>query len=453
MVEVVPGLDRPAGAPHPRSRRRDGRADPTRRRARLPLGSGRCRRRSPCFQRDLRGHLGPARPPYPPRPPQGAFGGDRVKILVVSGIWPPDVGGPASHAPEVAAFLLGRGHEVEVVTTADSDPEPRDYPVRWVDRATPIGVRHARTAALIRKRAAHSDVLYTTGMFGRSAAGARVASRPYIVKLTADPAFERSRRRGFFSGSLEAFQQGGGGHRSAVLRAARNSELRHATHVLCPSEYLRQIALGWGLRADHVSVLPNPIPALPELPDRDVLRRQLRLNGATLAFAGRLTRQKSLEVALDALVLADGVTLVVAGDGDERESLERRARELSLGDRARFLGALPREQVLELFRAADALVLSSTWENFPHTVVEALAVGTPVLATSAGGVAEVVEDEQNGLLFEPGDAEALARAMQRFFADDELRARLGEQAAASVSGYRPEHVYARLEKILEGAAR
>ena len=370
----------------------------------------------------------------------------------MSGIWPPDVGGPASHAPEVAGFLRSRGHEVEVVTTADGKPEPREYPVRWVDRSTPIGIRHARTAALVRKRVALADVLYTTGMFGRSAAGARLARRPYVVKLTADPAYERSRRRGFVSGTLEEFQEGGGGHRSAVLRAARDRELRGAAHVVCPSAYLRRIALGWGLDAERVSVLPNPVPPLPDLADRDLLRERLGLNGATLAFAGRLTRQKALGVALEALARADGVSLVLAGDGDERDELERRAGELGLGDRIRFLGPRSREQVLELLRAADALVLSSAWENFPHTVVEALSVGTPVLATTAGGVGEVVEHERNGLLVEPGDPAALADAVRRYFSDDGLRARLREQAAPSVARYAPALVYARLEEILEAAA-
>ena len=86
--------------------------------------------------------------------------------------------------------------------------------------------------------------------------------------------------------------------------------------------------------------------------------------------------------------------------------------------------------MLELFRAGDASLLSSSWENFPHTVVEALAVGTPVIATRTGGVAEVLADGENGLVVEPGDVDALAAAIERFFADPELAARLRANAAA-----------------------
>jgi glycosyltransferase involved in cell wall biosynthesis len=373
-----------------------------------------------------------------------------VRVLIVSGIWPPDVGGPASHAPDVAEFLCGRGHDVEVVTTAAAPPAPQGYPVRWVSRSLPVGVRHLRGAALIRSRARRADVVYTTGMFGRSASGAIAARRPYVVKLTADPAFERTRRRGLVGGNVDDFQHGGGGPAAAVLRRARNAELQRAAHVFCPSVYLRRLVVSWGVAPERVTVLPNPVPALADLGERDALRRSFGLNGATLAFAGRLTAQKSLGRALDAVAATDGVNLVIAGEGPDRETLEQRARELGISGRVTFLGAQPRRRVVELFRAADAAILSSSWENFPHTVVEALAVGTPVLATDAGGVGEVVQDGVNGLLVTPAE---LAAAVRRYFGDNALRERLRAAAAQSVAAYAPERVFGELESTLRRAAR
>ena len=368
---------------------------------------------------------------------------------MVSGIWPPDVGGPASHAPEVAAFLRSRGHDVSVVTTAAETPAAEDYPVHWVSRSLLPGVRHARGAAEVARRARGADVVYTTGMLGRSSAGARLARRPYVLKLTADPAFERSRRRGLAAGDVDAFASAGG-LVPAVLRRARDVAVRGAAHVVCPSAWLRDRAIGWGVDPARVTVLPNPYPL--ELVAQSHKVTPDDRNGPVLAFAGRLTAQKSLEVALAAVAAVEGGELVVAGDGPERERLERHAASRGLGGRVRFLGAAPRADVLALFRAADATVLSSAWENFPHGVVESLAVGTPVLATRAGGVAEVVEDGRNGLLVEPGDADALADAIRRYFEDDDLRARLRAAAAPSVADYAPERVYARLEAILRDAA-
>ncbi|HEY8725812.1 MAG TPA: glycosyltransferase, partial [Gaiellaceae bacterium] len=211
-----------------------------------------------------------------------------MRVLIVSGIWPPDVGGPASHAPDVAQFLRDRGHEVEVVTTADAPPAARPYPVHAVSRRHRVGVRHLRGAGLVHHQAREVDVVYTTGMFGRSAVGSALARKPYVVKLTADPAFERSRRRGFVKGNVDDFQEQRGGPAVALLRFARDIELRHAAHVFTPSAYLRELALGWGVPSHRVSVLPNPSPVVGELGERDDLRRAFGLNGATLAFAGRL---------------------------------------------------------------------------------------------------------------------------------------------------------------------
>jgi glycosyltransferase involved in cell wall biosynthesis len=376
-----------------------------------------------------------------------------VKVLVISGIWPPDVGGPASHAPQVASFLQSRGHGVVVVTTASAPPPSATFPVHWVSRSLPKGVVHVRTGLEVARRAARVDVVYTTGMFGRSAVGATLARRPYIVKLTADPAFERARRRGVVGGNVDQFQAAAAGPKVRALRLARDAELRGAAHVFTPSSYLGELAVSWGVAPARVSVLPNPAPELLESEPREVLRASFGMDRLTLAFAGRLTAQKSLGLALRAISQVDGVDLLIAGEGDERAPLEDAAAKLALSERVRFLGPLARDRVIDLFRAADAAILSSSWENFPHAVVEALAAGTPVIATRAGGVAEVVHDEVNGLIVPADDAEALGAAVRRFAGDAELRERLRAAAVPSVAEYAPARVFGRLEAtLLEVAA-
>ncbi|HWB22143.1 MAG TPA: glycosyltransferase family 4 protein [Gaiellaceae bacterium] len=366
-----------------------------------------------------------------------------MKVLIVSGIWPPDVGGPATHAPDVAAFLRSRGHEVEVVTTADGPPKPEPYPVHWVRRGLGPGLRHLEGIRLIVARARWADVVYSTGMFGRSSLGTLLGRTPLVVKLTADPAYERARRWGLWRGSLEDFQVKAG-PATLPLRVARDLDIRRTAHVITPSAYIRELALGWGAAPNRVTVLANPAPPIPELRPREELRDELGFDGPTLVFAGRLTAQKALEIGIEAARRA-GVALAIAGDGPDRAALEQ------LGH-ARFLGPLHRDGVLELFRAGDAALLSSVWENFPHSVVEALAVGTPVIATRTGGVAEVVSDGVNGLLVEPGDLEGLTAAIERFFADDALAAALRDAAERSVADYSAERIFGRLEQILIGAA-
>ena len=372
-----------------------------------------------------------------------------MKVVIASGIWPPDVGGPATHSPELAGYLASRGHDVVALTTASAPPPPEGYPVRWVPRSRPPGFRHAEYALRLAMLSRRADVVYVNSVLTRGAVGSRA---PAVAKLTDDPAYERSRRLGLFAGDLDAFQRYRGGLRVRALRLMRDVALRRTARVLCPSRYLGELAVAWGVDRDRVTVLENATPELGMLPSREEARARLGIDGPLLAFAGRLGPAKALDVALRALARVNGVSLVLAGDGQERASLEALTAELGLADRVRFAGPVPRAEVLCLYRAADAALLSSAGENFPHSVVEALAVGTPVISTAVGGVAEVVEDGVNGLLVPAGDVERLAAAIERLTSDPELRDGLAAAAAASVERLRPEHVYGRLEQILVEAA-
>ena len=92
----------------------------------------------------------------------------------------------------------------------------------------------------------------------------------------------------------------------------------------------------------------------------------------------------------------------------------------------RFLGAGSRADVVTLFRAVDAALLTSAWENLPHTLLEALAVGTPVIATAVGGIPEVLSDGENGLLVPPRDVDAISAAVERLTRDGALRGALAK---------------------------
>lgn len=371
-----------------------------------------------------------------------------MKVLIVSGIWPPDVGGPASHAPEVAAALADRGHTVDVVTTASARPATQPYRVRYVSRSLPPVVRHAAVSALVAKAARSADVVYATSMLGRTTVGTALAHAPLVMKIAGDPAYERSLRRGWYSGSLADFQQARLGAPASALRRWRSLTAGRPAQLVCPSAFLRDIVLSWAIPPERVSVVPNAAPPVPNLPPREEARMRFGVDGRVLAFAGRLTAAKALDVAFDAVAQVDGVTLLVAGDGEERARLAARAPA-----NVRLLGPLERRGVLELFRAADAALLSSAWENFPHALVEALAVGTPVLATNVGGIPEIVLDGENGLLVPPKDPRALADAIRRFFGDGDLQARLSAAAGPSSKRFSPERTVVQLEEILGKAMR
>lgn len=364
-----------------------------------------------------------------------------MRLVFLPGIWPPDVGGPATHGPDLARFLGDRGHTVHVVTMGDGAPSDRPCRVETVRRALPFPIRYGLVAAKGARAARSADLVYASATYAAAAAAAVGSRRPLVAKLVSDPAYERARRYGLFAGTLEDFQDAAGGPISA-LKAARTQVLSVATRLVVPSEYLADLARRW-TDPDRIVVVPNPAP--------DVARPAAAAEPGLFVFAGRLTRQKALGTAIEAVGLVPGARLVIIGDGPDRAALERRAS--ALDGRVEFRGPLSRDDTLRIVANAAAAVLSSDWENLPHAAVEALALGVPVVATAVGGVPEVVRDGENGLLVPPGRADELAAALRRLVEEPGLRDRLAEAAAPSVAGLSREAVYGRLEQILLEAAR
>jgi len=376
-----------------------------------------------------------------------------VKVLIVSGIWPPDVGGPASHGPELGRFLAESGHEVRAVTAVGGrGAEPPGFPVRALSRETLMPLRLTTAAIAVASDARGHDVIYAAGgLYTRSLIASRLWSVPLVVKLTNDPAYERARARGAFTGSLEDFQESHSGGLVRLLKRQRDLTMRRASRIIIPSRYLAKIAAGWGLPEERISVIPNPAPRAAPLASREELRRRLGMDSPTFVFAGRFVIQKNLPLALAALQHADGARLVLIGEGPEEDAVADEIARRDLSDRVSMKGPMARATAVEWVRAADAAVLPSDWENFPHAVVEALAVGTPVIATAVGGVPEIIDNGVNGILVPPGDARALGEAMGSVAADPDRTGRLREGARRAAGRYSPERVYAAVEAELHHA--
>jgi glycosyltransferase involved in cell wall biosynthesis len=165
-------------------------------------------------------------------------------------------------------------------------------------------------------------------------------------------------------------------------------------------------------------VIPNGVDLAaltPAADDRLRVRNELAVAPAEFLWLaiGRLLDQKDYPTLLQAFqpLAQSPARLAIAGRGPQQEELQRQARDLGIAQRVTFLGV--RHDIPALLGAADAFVLSSAWEGMPNVVMEALASATPVVATQVGGVQELVEPGESGLLVKPGDPNALSAAMRR----------------------------------------
>jgi glycosyltransferase involved in cell wall biosynthesis len=219
------------------------------------------------------------------------------------------------------------------------------------------------------------------------------------------------------------------------------------------------LARGIGRRAQYRSV-PSGVPTAAlraAAPDRAAARARLGLPAGAFVVAalGRLVPVKGLDFlvgALPALAAAiPSARLVLVGDGPERAALEAQARTLGVGDRVLVTGAAA--DVTVALAAADALAAPSRNEGMGRALVEAMALGLPVVAAAVGGIPAVVADGETGRLVPAGDAAALAAALIELGRDEALRAKLGAAAAARAEAFSTDVAHAAMRAIYDELAR
>lgn len=204
-------------------------------------------------------------------------------------------------------------------------------------------------------------------------------------------------------------------------------------HVVCVSEDLVERVRDLGVPDERLTLVPNAIDerrfCRQYAPGASPLRRRhgvppgRRIIGAV----GRLSAEKAFNNLIHAThaLVGEGidVALWIAGTGDGRDDLQRLIEHLGLEDRVELLGFV--SDTIELYHAMDLFVLSSLREGLPNVVLEAMAMGVPVVATRVAGVPRLIRDGETGLLCRPGQVDELAGAMRRALADEPLSSRLG----------------------------
>jgi glycosyltransferase involved in cell wall biosynthesis len=173
--------------------------------------------------------------------------------------------------------------------------------------------------------------------------------------------------------------------------------------------------------------------------------------GYLVATVGRLHPQKGhrylLEAAQRVVRIMPDAHFLIVGDGCLDGQLRERARRLGMADQVTFTGRLPHEVTLKIVSEVDLFVLPSLYEGMPNALLEAMALGRPVVASAVDGCMDVIVDGESGLLIPPSDIDSLAEAMIRLLRDDALRERLGRAARTRVES---EFTVQRMVKRLTG---
>lgn len=320
-----------------------------------------------------------------------------MNILIATGIYPPEIGGPAGFAKALAGALARRGDSVSVVTYGDGRTERGSgFSVSVVPRVGGAFVRYVRYAYVVWREAKNADIVFLQGAVSEGlpgTMGACLAGKPTLLRVPGDYAWEAYQQAPGATELLDEFVKHR--HRGAVriLEAVERWTAARAALVVVPSLYLKRVVSLWGVSAERVRVVYSTTPPLPTVRSRDELRRSFGVADKTvLLTAVRAVPWKGGDFLVDLIPhLPSTHALVIAGDGPCLEDWKRRASESGVEDRVIFLGRVSRHDLAEWVEAADVFALATGYEGFPHVVVEAVSAGLPCVVSDKGGNPETKE--------------------------------------------------------------
>jgi len=210
----------------------------------------------------------------------------------------------------------------------------------------------------------------------------------------------------------------------------------HAAAVVTVSQALKDKVAALGVNADKITVLRNGVDLERFQPrNRASIRAGMGLTGPVWLAVGHLVELKGVHLTLAALAKTPDATLLIVGEGPEKEHLRQLAGRLGIGARVRFLGTLPQVKLCDYYNSADALVLASSREGMPNVMLESLACGTPVIAAPFESAAEVINTPAAGMVASERSAEAIASAWLRL--RDQAPARAAVRGVAERLGWGP----------------
>jgi glycosyltransferase involved in cell wall biosynthesis len=370
------------------------------------------------------------------------------RLLIASGIFHPEAGGPATYLYELLPALQQRGWDVQVIAYGNAPSTGYPYPLTRIPRrALPLRLLdYARAARPLLRQA---DLIYIHTL-GLPLMGGSV---PRLLKIVGDQAWERAIRQNWIppDTDIDAFQIGNYGPIVRLQQLARAREVCSMDQVIVPSQYLKRMVMGWGVPEDRIRVIYNALPPETEASKLTQAEARTRLglgDEPIILTAARLNPWKGVDHLIAALAHVPGARLLVAGDGPMRGTLGQQAQ--AVPGRVHFLGHVPRDQMALYMKAADYFALYSGYEGLAHVLLESLRAGTPVIASDKGGNPEVVTHNINGLLVPYIDRDALADTLRMALRPGQ-RAALANQTHVSMERFDFERMVDQTDAVLRAA--
>ncbi|MEX0917356.1 MAG: glycosyltransferase family 4 protein, partial [Candidatus Paceibacterota bacterium] len=367
-----------------------------------------------------------------------------MRILIATGLYFPEIGGPATHTSILERELPKHGYEVSVV------------PFSRVKRL-PKGVRHFAYFFLLFWKGFRARIVYALDPVSvglPASIMAFILRKKFILRVPGDYAWEQAIQRAGIQDAPHVFAKRSEGYPAFIMRLKEVQKFvaKRATIIIAPSKYLEDVIVSWGIERKKIKLVHSALNGMPSKGNRRTLRGLLRFHGKFIVTSGRLVPWKGFELLIDVVdelkEKIPEIKLMIIGSGPDEVKLERKIEEKNLEEYVVLARPVERDVLVRYIQAADLFVLNTFYEGFSHQILEAMCMGTPIITTKVGGNPELIKDGENGLLVKYNDKKELKKAVETLLFDAQRSKRLAERAEKDVLSYTDEHMVKKLVPLL-----
>ena len=321
-----------------------------------------------------------------------------MRVLVTVGIFPPDIGGPATFVPKIAKYFQDElNYEIEILTLSDSKnlKIKDDFSVKRIDRNLPIIYRWLKTIFTIYKLGKNKDLIFVNGLGTETTIANIFLKKKIIRKIVGDPVWERAYSKAKISESFDEFQVKNYGFSISLQKKVRSFSIKKSDIVVTPSKHLKNFILNLGFK-NKIEIINNGV-FIPEENTNIFTNDQINIT-----IVSRLVSHKNIEKIIRAISDLNSplINLNIIGDGPELNQLQKISLESNNKDNIIFHGKLNRDDINHIFLKSDIYIQASNYEGLPHSLLEAMSYGIPVLCTPVGECKEILGNEDRGYILD-----------------------------------------------------
>lgn len=381
------------------------------------------------------------------------------RILIATGIFVPDIGGPASYARALGTCLAAQ-RSVSVLTYSSVWSYPADktlsFSVLRVWRKNLRLLRHLVFFLRLLGQARHCDVILALNAASVGVPcliAAKLLRKQFVVRIAGDHAWEMAVQRRKTALLINDFQHAKKSGWISFLHKMQVWVCRNARTVIVPSRYLADLVRGWDIPEEKIRVVYNGIDFTPSRMTKEEARKKIGISGNIILSVGRFAPWKGFRMLIKILPQLLGINqffrLVIVGEGPERAILTSIVRNLGLERKVYLVSKKSSGELAEYFAAADMFILNSGYEGFSHQILEAMSAGVPVIASAAGGNKEIIRQGENGFLVKYNDEFNLMQAIETLWKINDLREQFVSEGKKTVQDFSIERMVKETVRILD----